>query len=47
MMEQLIKSDPPPNKVECGLAWAAHLGMLKHVAEESILAELVYDSAYV
>jgi len=45
IMDQIIKHDPPPNKADDGLAWAARMGMLKHVAEESVLAELVYGNA--
>jgi len=44
IMEQLIMRNPPPNKADDGLAWAAHMGMLKHVAEESVLTELVYGN---
>jgi len=47
MMEQLMRRDPPPNKTDCGLAWAAHMTMLRLIAEESILAKLVYDDAHV
>jgi hypothetical protein len=43
MMAQLIKRDPPPDKATDGLAWAAHMNALRHSAEESILAELIYE----
>jgi hypothetical protein len=43
-MEQLIRRDPPPDKVQDGFAWVAHMNALKQVAEESIFAELVYGS---
>jgi len=46
-MEQLIKCNPPPDKAVDGFAWAAHMNTLYHIAEESILAELVYDNTYI
>ncbi len=43
MMAQLVKQNPPPEKEIDSLAWAAHMNMLKHIAEETIFAELIYD----
>jgi len=43
MMVQLAKRDPPPDKAVCGLSWAQHMSALHHTAEETILAELIYE----
>lgn len=43
MMEQLIQSDPPPDNAMDSLAWAAHMNMLKHIAEETILTEMIFE----
>jgi len=43
LMAQLVKRNPPPDKTTDGLAWANHMNMLKHTAEENIFAELIYD----
>ena len=43
MMKQMIERNPPPNKAADGLAWAAHMNMLKHSVEEVIFAELIYE----
>ena len=43
MMAGLIKQNPPPDKATDNLAWAAHMNALHHSAEETILAELIYE----
>jgi hypothetical protein len=43
LMEQLTQRDPPPNKAACSFSWAQHMAGLHHVAEEIILAELIYE----
>jgi len=43
MMEQMVKVKPPPNRNTDGLAWAAHMGMLKRSVEEIIYTELIYE----
>ena len=43
MMKQMIERNPPPDKATDGLAWAAHMNMLKHSVEEIILHELIYE----
>ena len=43
LMGHLTEHNPPPNKAVDGLAWAAHMGMLHHTAEEIIFSELVYN----
>ena len=43
MMEQMVKVKPPPNRNTDGLAWAAHMSMLKRSDEEIIFEELVCE----
>ena len=43
MMAQLVQVKPPPNRNTDGLAWAAHMSMLKRSAEEIIFSELIYE----
>jgi len=43
MMVGLIKQNPPPDKANDSLAWVAHMNALRHSAEETILAELIYE----
>ena len=43
MMAQLVKRKPPPGRNTDGLAWAAHMNMLKHIVEENIFSELIYE----
>jgi hypothetical protein len=42
LIAQLMQRDPPPNKATDNLAWAAHMQMLHHTAEEIIFAEIIY-----
>ena len=43
LMEHLVVNNPPPDKVIDGIAWAAHMQMLHHTAEEIVLSELIYS----
>ena len=43
MMKQFEAHNPPPNRNTDGLAWAAHMGMLKRSVEEIIYSELIYE----
>ena len=43
MMAQLVQVKPPPNRNTDGLAWAAHMSMLKRSAEEIIFSDLIYE----
>jgi len=43
LMAQLVKRNPPPDKAIDSLAWAAHMNMLKSIAEENIFTELIYE----
>jgi len=40
---QAVSHNPPPSRNTDGLAWAAHMNMLKHSIEEVIYAELIYE----
>jgi hypothetical protein len=42
LMIELIDRDPPPDKANDGLAWAAHMNSLRHSAEEYV-HELIYS----
>ena len=42
MMRQMVEHNPPPSRNDDGLAWAAHMNMLKHSVEEVIFTELIY-----
>ena len=43
LIAQLVKRDPPPDKAADSLAWAAHMNMLRHSAEEIVLHEIIYE----
>jgi len=43
MMKQFEAHNPPPNRNTDGLAWAAHMSMLKRSVEEIIYAELICE----
>lgn len=40
---QLLEKSPAPDKTADPLGWTGHMNSLKHQAEESILAELIYS----
>ena len=43
LMDGLLERNPAPNKAVDQMAWVAHMNGLKHMAEEVILEELVYN----
>ena len=43
LMNHLLSGNPPPDKAVNGLAWAAHMGMLRQTAEEIVQSELIYS----
>ena len=43
LMKQAVAHNPPPKRNADGLAWAAHMNMLKHSVEEVIYSELIYE----
>ena len=43
LMEGLLEKYPAPDKAKDQLAWAAHMGSLTAMVEESVLQELVYS----
>jgi hypothetical protein len=43
MMAQLLERNLPPDKASDGIVWSAHMNTLKHIAEESICSELIYE----
>ena len=42
IVDQLVKSFPPPDKAIDPLGWAAHMNGLAAMAEEEVLKEVVY-----
>ncbi|MBE6061918.1 MAG: TnpV protein [Clostridium sulfidigenes] len=40
---QLLEKDPAPDKAIDPMGWTGHLNSLKHQAEETVLAELVFS----
>ena len=40
---QLLEKAPAPDKAADPLSWTGHMNSLKHQAEETVLAELVYS----
>lgn len=40
--EKLLESSPAPDKATDQMGWVGHMNSLKHQAEETVLAELVY-----
>lgn len=42
LMEQLLQSQPAPDKATQQMAWVGHMNNLKAQAEEVILSELIY-----
>ena len=43
IMEGLLKKNPAPEKEMVAMAWAGHMNMLKAMAEEVVLAEIIYS----
>lgn len=42
LMEQLLEKNQAPSKKANQMAWVQHMNMLKSIAEEVVLKELVY-----
>ena len=42
LIDDLLKSNPAPDKAKNQLGWIQHMNMLKMQAEEIILRELIY-----
>ena len=42
IVDQLVKSFPPPDKTDDPLGWAAHMNGLAAMAEEGVMREIVY-----
>ena len=40
---KLVTNSPTPDKVNDQMAWVGHMNNLKHQAEETVLAELIYS----
>ena len=43
IMNQLLQSNPAPDKATNPLSWTAHMNSLHQMAEEIVLTELVYN----
>lgn len=41
--EKLLTEDPAPDKATDPMGWTGHMNSLKHQAEETVLAELIYN----
>lgn len=42
IMEGLLEKDPAPDKETDAMAWAGHMNMLKAMAEEAVVREVIY-----
>ena len=42
-MGELLKKNPPPDKMTDQMGWVRHMNSLKAQAEESVLEELIYN----
>ena len=42
IMSEILVFNPPPDKAADGLAWAAHMGEVRRIAEKMMLDEIVY-----
>ena len=43
LMEHFVMSNPPPQKELDGMAWVAHMMMLKSAADEIVATEIIYS----
>ena len=41
-VQQMDKTDPPPDKAEDSMAWARHMNMTQALAESTVIREVVY-----
>jgi len=42
IMSDMLVFNPPPNKADDGLKWAAHMAEIHRIAEMTMLNEIVY-----
>ena len=42
IMDGLLEKNPPPDKETDAMAWVRHMNLLKAVAEEVVMAEVIY-----
>ncbi|WHH59766.1 TnpV protein [Petroclostridium sp. X23] len=40
---KLLENSPAPNKADDPMGWTGHMNSLRHQAEETVLAELIYS----
>ena len=43
LVDQLSRTNPPPDKAANPLGWAAHMNSLTAMAEETVLNDLIYN----
>ncbi len=43
LMKQLLEKHPAPDKMKNQMGWVQHMNSMKAIAEEIVLAELVYN----
>ena len=43
LMNRLLENEPAPEKEKDPIGWAAHMNMLRQMAEETVLSELIYS----
>ena len=43
IVDQLSRTNPPPDKATDPLGWAAHMNSLTAMAEETVLNDLIYN----
>ena len=43
IMAKLVTNSPAPDKATDPMGWTGHMNILRHSAEESVLAELIYN----
>lgn len=43
IVRELMKKNPPPDKIEDQMGWVRHMNGLKVQAEETVLEELIYN----
>ena len=43
IMDDMLKTDPAPDKAIDQMGWVQHMNSLKAVAEETVLNELIYN----
>jgi hypothetical protein len=43
LMATFLERNPAPDKATDQMGWVAHMNSMKHQAEETVLAELIYN----